>query len=265
MANIIRRQLERNWVFLVAATLVLAAFEFVLCAVVASMDVEAAFGQMLAFAPPMLRAIIEQNMPGGSPAGVLSFGWNHPVAHALLTAVAITLGARAIAGEVENGVIELVLAQPLSRARYFAAHLVFGAAALAAAIGGGVLGTAIGQLVFSLGAFGPARLAILFLNMFLLQLAIYAFTLAASALGREGGRVALAGVLFAVLSFLVNAVATLWSKAQFAKPYSLHAYFEPRELLTQGHLAASSVAVLATFSVIAVAVAFTCFARRDLP
>ena len=265
MGNIIRRQLERNWIFLAAATLVLAAFEFLLCAMVASIDVEGALAQVTAFAPPMLRAVIEQNMPGGSPAGILSFGWNHPVAHALLTAVAITLGARAIAGEVESGVIELVLAQPLSRTQYFAAHLVFGAGALAAAIGGGVAGTAIGQLAFSLDAFGPGRLVILFLNVFLLQLAIYAFTLAVSALGREAGRVALAGVLFAVLSFLVNAVATLWSKAQFIKPYSLHAYYEPRELLTQGHLASSSVVVLAAFSAIALAVAFTSFARRDLP
>jgi ABC-2 type transport system permease protein len=265
MGNIIRRQLERHWVFLLVVMLVLALFEFLLCAIVASVDVEAAFGQMLAFAPPMLRAVIEQNMPGGSPAGILSFGWNHPVAHALLTAVAITLGARAIAGEVENGVIELVLAQPISRAQYFTAHLLFGAAAIGAAIAGGVAGTALGQVVFSLDAFGPARLAILFVNVFLLQFAIYAFTLAASALGREAGRVALVGVLFAVMSFFVNAVATLWNKALFAKPYSLHTYFEPRDLLTQGHLATSSVVVLGTFALVAVAIAFTCFARRDLP
>src|SRR5438094_6396284 len=99
---------------------------------VASMDVEKAFNQMIAFAPPLFRTMIEQTMPGGSPAGVLSFGWNHPVTHALVTAVAITLPTQAIAGEIENGAIELLLAQPVSRARYFAAHVVFGAGALAA-------------------------------------------------------------------------------------------------------------------------------------
>jgi len=265
MGNIMRRQFERNQVFLLAAALLLGGFEFLLCAMVSSMDVEKAFNQMLMFAPPLLRAMIEQNLLGGSPAGVLSFGWNHPVAHALLTAVAITLPARAIAGEVENGAIELVLAQPVSRLRYFGAHVLFGIYALSLVLAAGILGTVIGQLVFSLSAFGWTRMAALFLNALLLQSAIYALTLLASAFGREAGRVALVGVLVAVLSYLVNAIATLWSKAQFAKPYSLHNYFDPREILVQGHLASSSVLILTAFAAVATGAAFMRFARRDLP
>ena len=265
MFNVMRRQLERNWIFLLVVMLVLAVFEFVLCAVVASMDVETALSQITAFAPPLVRAMIEQNMAGGSPAAVLSFGWNHPIAHALLTAVAITLSARAIAGEIETGAIELVLAQPISRAQYFAAQVLFGAGALSVVLVGGLLGTALGEQVFALNAFGPARFAMLFLNAFLLQFAIYALTLAASAFGRESGRVALFGVLVAVLSLIVNVVGALWRKAEFAKPLSLHNYFDPRDILTQGHLPASSVLVLAVVAVVAIAVAFTRFARRDLP
>ena len=264
MLNLMRRLLERNRGFLLAVAVVLAAFEFLLCAMVSSVDMQGAFTQMTQFAPPIVRAMIEQNLMGGSPAGVLAFGWNHPVAHALLTAVAITLPARAIAGEIENGAIELVMAQPISRARYFGAHVLFGACALSAVLGAGLLGTAIGQQVFSLEAFG-SRLALLFLNALLLQLAIYALTLLASAFGREGGRVALAGVLVAVVSYLVNVVATLWSKAQFAKPYSLHTYFDPRELLVQGHLPSSSFLVLAVVAAAALAAAFVHFERRDLP
>ena len=264
MLNILRRQLERNGIFLATAAVMLAAFELLLCAVVASVDVEGAFSQMSQFAPPLFRAMIEQNLMGGSPAGVLAFGWNHPVVHALLTAVAITLAARAIAGEVESGVIELVLAQPVSRGRYFAAHVLFALGALSAVLAAGLAGTLVGQLVFSLPAFG-ARLGALFVNMLLLQLALYGLTLVASAFGREGGRVALVGVLLAVLSFLVNAIATLWSKAAFAKPYSLHSYFDPRALLVQDHLAASSVAVLAAVVALALAAAYFRFSRRDLP
>jgi ABC-type transport system involved in multi-copper enzyme maturation permease subunit len=129
----------------------------------------------------------------------------------------------------------------------------------------GLAGTVLGQYVFSLEPFGASRLAALFLNALLLQLAIYAVTLLASAFGREAGRVAIVGVLFAVLSYLVSAVATLWSKAAFAKPYSLHGYFDPREILVQGHLAPGSVAILAAVTVVAMAAAFVGFARRDLP
>lgn len=265
MLNIARRQLERHWVFLAVAMALLAGFELFLCAMVASVDVESAFAQIAQFAPPLFRAMLEQNLGGGSPAAVLSFGWNHPVAHALLTAVAITLPARAIAGEVENGAIELVMAQPLSRAQYFAAHVLLGVGALAAVLAAGLAGTVIGQYAFSLEPFGASRIAALFVNALLLQLAIYAVTLLASAFGREAGRVAVAGVLFAVLSYLVNTVATLWNRAAFAKPYSLHGYFDPRDILVQGHLAPGSVAILAAVTVVAVAAAFVAFARRDLP
>src|SRR5687768_13499681 len=145
----------------------------VLCAVVGSVDTAGAFGQMSQFAPPALRAMLEQNMGGGSPGALLAFGWNHPVAHALLSAVAITLAARAIAGEVENGAIELVMAQPVSRAQYFTVHVLFGIAALAAILLAGLAGTALGQRIWGLEPFGLPRLAALFLNALLLQLSIY--------------------------------------------------------------------------------------------
>jgi len=263
--NLARRQLERHWAFLVAVMLVLGAFEYFICAMVASVDVEGALAQVTQFAPPFMRAMIEQNMPGGSPASILAFGWNHPIAHALLTAVAITLATRAIAGEVENGAIELILSQPLSRAQYFMAHALFGLVALSAVIAAGLFGTVIGQHVHSMSAFAPSRLALLFSNALLLQAVIYAITLFASALGREAGRVAILGVLVALVSFLVNTLAILWTKAAFAKPYSLHAYFEPREILVNGHLAASSVAVLAAILVVAMAAAYFALRRRDLP
>ena len=77
--------------------------------------------------------------------------------------------------------------------------------------------------------------------------------------------IALVGVLVAVLSYLVNAIAMLWSKALFAKPYSLHSYFDPGQILVNGYLEASSVAVLAAIAALATAAAFLRFARRDLP
>ncbi len=264
IANLFRRQLERNGVFLLVAALMLGGFQFTLCAIVASVDVQGAFSQMTQFAPPLFRTMIEQNLMGGSPGAVLAFGWNHPVAHALLSAIAITLAARAVAGEVENGMIELLLAQPLSRRRYFAAQVLFAACAIAGVLAVGVVATAAGQVVFSLQAFG-SRLAPLFVNMLLLQLSIYALTLCASAFGREAGRAAIAGVLVALLSFLINAIATLWTRAEFAKPYSLHSYFDPRLILVKDDLAATSVAVLAAVTLIATALAYLRFARRDLP
>jgi ABC-2 type transport system permease protein len=263
--NIARRELERNWPFLLAVMLILGVFEYFICAMVASIDVEGARKQVVQFAPPMMRAMIEQNVPSGSPATVLAFGWNHPVVHALLAALAITLAVRAVAGEVESGVIELIISQPVSRAQYLSAHALFAAIAVSVALAAGLLGTLIGQHVHSLNVFSLPRLGLLFLNAFLLQAAIYSLTLVASSLGREASRVAGLGTLIALLSYVVNALATLWTKAAFAKPYSLHGHFDPREILVNGRLAPISVGILVTVVVISTAIAYTVFKRRDLP
>src|SRR5262249_566579 len=204
MFNIIRRLFFHHRAFLIACAVLLWGFQFLTCAIISSMDLPKAFDQFLAFAPPVIRTLIEQSMVGGSIAGVLAFTWNHPATHPLVTAVAITLGARAVAGEVENGVIELVLAQPISRTNYLLAHLMFAIFSMAMVTFSGLLGAIVGQAVFGLQQFEWYRLLKLLANLFLLQLAFYSLTLLFSSFGRENGRVAVLGVLVAIVSFLDN-------------------------------------------------------------
>jgi ABC-2 type transport system permease protein len=265
MRNLLTRLGARHRVLLAASALLLGAFELALCAVVANVDVGGAVEQALAFAPPALQAMIQQEMLGGTDAGILAFGWNHPIAHALGAAVAITLAARAIAGEIEGGTMELVLAQPVSRLRYLSAHVAFAAAALAGVALAGVLATAVGQRVFGLEPFPIARLGVLLLSFFLLQAALYAVTLAFSAFGREAGRVALAGFGVALFSYLLQVLATLWPAAAFLEPYSLHTYYDPQEILMDGVLGADGVAVLGGVALVGVTVAAWRFRTRDLP
>jgi ABC-2 type transport system permease protein len=265
MRNIIRRLFAQHRGFLIPCALVLAAFQFLLCAIVGSIDAAGAFAQLTAFAPPALRSVIEQSLMGGSPSGMLSFGWNHPVTHALLTAVAITFGARAVAGEIENGAIELILAQPISRARYLGAHVLFAIASLILVLSMGMLGTVIGQRVFDLPLFQWVSLGALMLNAMLLMLAIFSLTLLISCFGRESGRVGGLAVLLTLISYVIGVVSNLWSKAAFLRPYSLHDYYEPRDILAHDHLATSSVVLLALVSFLALAAAFTRFRTRDLP
>jgi len=265
MLNIIYRLFSRHRAFLFACAALLGVFQIVTCAIIAGLDLPNTFEQFLVFAPPIVRTMIQETMLGGSAAGILAFTWNHPTTHALLTAVSITLGARAVAGEIENGVIELVLAQPVSRLRYFAANFVFAELALATVAIAGVIGAIAGQHVFHLSGFGSGRLLRLLANLFLLQTAFYALTLLFSSFGREAGRVAALGVLVAIVSLFDNLIATLWNKAAFMKPYSLHSYYDPRSILVDGHLAMSSMLVLSVFAAAAAACALTRFLTRDLP
>lgn len=264
MRNILRRLAARHRTFLIATALVLAGFQLLICAIVASVDLGTAFEQIRAFAPPALLPLFEQSMIG-SAQGMLAFGWNHPITHALVTAVAITLAARAIAGEVEHGAIELILAQPISRARYFAAHATFGIGAIGVITLSGIIGTVIGRQLFDLAPIGLADAWRLTANLVLLQGSIYALTLLLSAFGRENGQVAIGGVLLAVVSYLIEVISSMWSKAAFLHPYALHSYYNPRHILTQGGLPPGSLPVLVAFILVMGTAAFFRFSRRDLP
>lgn len=265
MLNIIRRLFVRHRGFLITSAALLGVFQIITAAIISSLNLPNTFEQFLAFAPPVFRTMMEQTMPGGGAAGILAFTWNHPATHALITAVAITLASRAIAGEIENGVIELVLAQPMSRVKYFTSHLMFAMMSISMVAIVGLLGGIGGQSFFGLPPFAGDRLFRLLANLLLLQMSFYALTLLFSAFGREAGRVAVLGVLAAIVSFLVNFIATLWNKAAFMKPYSLHTYYDPRAILVDGHLPMSSVVVLGTFALLAIAGAFARFLTRDLP
>ncbi len=264
--NLLRRLVRRSRFFLLVCAGSLAVFELLVCAAVSTLNVQAFGAQLLATLPPMVQAVLgPQLLTLFTPMGLLAFGWNHPITIAVGAAVAIATASRAIAGEVESGAIELVLAQPISRASYLATQLAFGLGALAFITLVGLAGSVAGELIWKIPPFGPAPAFALAAGFWLVNAAAFGFALLLSAFGREAGRVA-GGAFIAVLaSYLVQAVGRFWSRAAFLLPWSIYERFNPRELLTTGRLPLSSLAVLGGVLVVSVAIAWARFARRDLP
>ncbi len=266
MRNLLRAMAARHAAFVLLSGLMLAGFQFLICAAVASVDVSGAIETLLQSLPPMLQSVVSATLFGGfSVHGLLAFGWNHPVAQAIGAAVAIVLAAGAVAGETESGAIELLLSQPLSRARYFAAQAGFALAVLALLGLAGVGGTLLGQHVFRLEPFAGAALARLGASYLLLQCAWFGVTLLFSAFGRAGGRAAGAGFLVALASYVVQVIGQLWERAAWLAPFTLQHYFRPQDVLVRGAGIARSAAVLLGVTLLTTAVAWWRFRRRDLP
>jgi ABC-2 type transport system permease protein len=264
--NVLRRSARRYAVFLVVSLLLLAGFQFIIPAVISTLDMQDVIGNVLAMLPPGIGAALGEQMFGGlSTTGLLGFGWNHPVTHAAGTAIAVVLGASAVAREIENGTLELVLAQPISRTAYLGSQIALGVVALAALCAAGMLGTIAGTRSFGIEGIATAAVIRVAASFLLLLLALYAITLLASTLLREGGRALGVGFLVAVASFLVHTVALLWTKAAFLKRFTLHAYYVPRDVLASGRLAALPLIVLGGCTALCFAAAFWHFARRDVP
>ena len=256
----------RHAPFLIASAVLLAAFQFLICAAVGSVDVSGALETLVHSLPPLMQEIVSSQLFGGfTPRGLLAFGWSHPVTHALGSAVAIVLATRAVAGESETGAIELLMSQPLSRGAYFAAHVVFALGAIASLSAAGVLGTVIGQGVFEIERFGPGPLLRLALAYSLLQGAVFGITLLLSAFGREGGRVASGGFLIVLISYFGEAIGRLWNKAAFIRPWTLHEYFPPHDILVRGLGIAKPAVVLGSVLAASLALAWARFRTRDVP
>ncbi len=266
MRNLLRRSLARHAWLLLASTALLAAFQYLICAAVSSVNVGAALETVLRSLPPLLREMVATQLFGGfTSSGFLAFGWNHPVAHAIGAAVPIILAASAVAGESESGAMELVLSQPISRRAYFTAQVGFALVAILVVTAGGALGTALGQRVFAMPRFGAGLLARLALNYAALQAAAYGITLLLSAGAREAGPVATSGFLVVLVSYFAQVIGSLWSKAAFVLPWTLHEYFSPQKILVEHAAVARPVAILAAVAAACLLLAWARFRTRDLP
>jgi len=265
MRNLLRRLAGRYGLLLGIAAAVMGGFQYVICAVVSTINIPALFSELEKSLPPLMKDLVARYIGGFGPAELLAFGWNHPIALAVGAAVAIVLASRAVAGEIEAGTLELVLSQPLSRGRYFAGQVVFAAAGLAVVSAAGGLATWLGQKVYGLSALGIGTLALVAANFFLLQAAWFGVTLAFSVFGREAGRVGMAGFLIALLSYLAQVIAEMWPKAAFLRPYSPNSSYDPRVILKTGAIPLRSAAVLAGIAVAGLAFAFWRFQKRDIP
>lgn len=266
MRNILSRLISRYALFVIVSGFLLAGFEFLLCAIVSTVDIVGAFTEITKTFPPFLRTLIEQQLFGVmSNAGILAFGWNHPITLALGTAVAILLASRAVSGEIESGALELVISQPISRHTHMATHIVFAFISVGFICLLGAGGTLLGQYIYNFHAFSTLSLLQLVLNFFLLNVVWYGISLLFSVFNREAGRVATIGFLLALISYFLNVIGQLWEQAEFLLPYSLHTYYSPKDILVESTFPLISVVVLSIISFFTIFFSFWKFSGRDLP
>lgn len=256
----------RHAPFVAACALLLAAFEYLICTAVFAANVSGALQAIIDSLPPLMQNLVATQFLGGlSERGLLAFGWNHPIAHALGTAPAIVLGARAVAGECEMGTLELLLAQPFSRGRYLATQACFALLALALLALVGVAGTLVGLRVQQQSPFAVPRLLGVGGNFVLLLWAWYAVTLALSAGMREGGRAAGIAFLLALLSYTGQVIGRVWPAASFLLPWTLHDYYSPPALLLGAASLARPALVLGAVTAGGLGLGAWRFRRRDVP
>ena len=197
--------------------------------------------------------------------GILAVAYNQPLTKVALIAFAVGLTASAIAGELERGTLDLLLARPLRRYELLLgnglalllAAFILGGSMLLGTVAGARLGGISGEVTW--GYFGW-----LALNTVALVLAMSGVGYLFSALARRGGQAAArTGGLIAAMFFL-NWFATLWDKVKPFAPLSLFYYHDPTAILNGAPNWWVNITVLLAAAALCFAAAILVFERRDL-
>jgi ABC-2 type transport system permease protein len=253
---------------LLALTLGMVAFETLIIVIARTIPPEELFIGSVRQPPSVLRAF---SGSGGevsiaSYPGLLGAGLVHPFWIAMQLTVVGSLGAAAVAADVEAGTIELLMVRPISRARLLSeriAALVTGSvlitAAASAAIAVGVAATP--RLHQAVPLRGVAAAGVLGLG---LAMCIAGPVLAVSAAGRHRGQVVGATIALGAVGFAVNFIAQAWSTVSFLRFVSPFHYYAPADALVSGMIPVGSLALLLGVGLAGAATAAWLLSRRDL-
>jgi ABC-2 type transport system permease protein len=202
------------------------------------------------------------------PTDFLAIGLLHPIVLVLCLAWGAGRAAGAVAGELDRGTMELLMAQPVPRDRLILAHLIvdcvvlpllclsfFAGTELGLALVGDFvpdytmfdqmvkdsgMGDVLGRVLQSaprdtapLPVTGRYELLGL-VNTLALMFAVSGMTLAFSAAGRSRWKVVGYSVLVVVVMFVANTVGQLWEPARFVRPFTFFFYYQPQRIMVEG-------------------------------
>ena len=198
-----------------------------------------------------------------TPNGWIAIGLGHPLILALFAAAALGMASSGIAGEIERGTIDLVLSRQVKRNSFLAAKAIAALAVLTIVQASGLLGAILARAtVEDASGINVAGAARGFLGSWILFSAFLLIALLISAASSLKSRALGISVGLLVGSFFVNVVALLVDGLHALRYLSLFHYVRADDLIAGDGL--SSVAVPAIIGIVAAALAFVIFNRRDI-
>lgn len=229
-------------------------------------SLEKASAEMQGYVEAMPEAFRQMFIGAGgdfaSPVGFLDAELFSFMAPIVFIAFGVAVATAQIAGEEEKGTLNLLLAHPVTRTRLLAEKagvLAVGLAALALAQFVAVfVAVQLGDMGLSAGQVAEAHV-----NLFLLTLAFAAIAFAAGAATGNRGFALGVGAIVALASYLLNALAPLNDSTAPLRKASLFYYYGGVQPLRQGFDPVYG-AVLLAVAVVALAVGFLTFRRRDI-
>jgi ABC-2 type transport system permease protein len=265
LTALLGRSLARHRTLLVALTGLLAGFQVVLVLIARNLQRQGLYSQMAALMPPFVQEALGGALVA-SFGGTVALGFFHPIVMLSLSCAAIYLASEP-AGEIEEGLVDLVVARPVPR------HLIVARSAIVFA-GGTALIVAV-MFVANRGAvrwltpgsgtaLPPARLTMVATNLLAVVWCFGAASLALAARLRRRAATAGTIALAAVFLYLLQFAAAAWNPLRPFARFSPFHYYEAMRTLMGAVSPVRDIALLMGITMALIGVAYASYLHRDL-
>lgn len=264
MLTLVRRSMGRLawlWIGMIA---LLTAFQASIIAAGVSLEEAGDFNRLVEAVPAFVREAIGPALMSFAGMSVLSFF--EPLLILLCVLFAMYVASEP-AGDVESGLVDLLLARPLPRHVIVTRTLVVvTVTALSLVLSMGIVNVVAVSLMAPPDAVGPTPkvLALMMVHLFALTWCFGALTLGvASGLTRRSSALGVM-TLFAGGMYLLNLLALLAPRFEAVGSLTLFHYFEGTPIILDRAPAVENLSVLFGVGAAGVAAAYVRFSRRDL-
>lgn len=200
-----------------------------------------------------------------NPTGLTAMGFGITFVHACVWMFLVTVTTWLVAGEIDRGTADLLLALPLSRATIYISNtlawLLMAIPLTLAPYCGAWIGVATGKLS---GPVDFGRIALLIPNLYGLCLAIGGVGMCFSALMPRRGTAIGGTIAVLMLSFVINFLSQIWKFAKNFEFLGLLYYYRPLHVVPEGKLPWNDIGVLVEIFAVAWIIGLVAFLRKDI-
>ena len=257
--------LRTVWRPMVFVSLIILLFLLIISFVWNSLGDTLAIG-LMELLPNDLKNLLESQfgfMPSAGVEGWLASVSRHPIFIVVFAAYSISVGASAIAREIETGDILFSLSKPISRGSF-----IFGK------ILASITGIFILQLVYLVGLLASLRFfgvngnsdlfIYLVINSFLLFILVNSIAVCFSSFGSESSWVTGRTVMVVLSMYFIDFISNIWEQATNIGFISFFHYYQPGDIVLDQVLPWQDFAVLIASSIIFYILAGVLFRKRDI-
>lgn len=181
----------------------------------------------------------------------------------IIIILVLSYGSGAIAGEIDRGTIEVLLAQPISRARLYWTKYAAGVIIIAGLVVLSNLSIIPFASLYDV-AYQWRSLLLVSVLGFLFSLALFSITMMFSALLSSKGKVASIGGGIVIVMYGLDLVSKFKESVENLKYLSFFHYFDHNAALLDHHIAPLTLAVFLGVGVVCTLIGLATFIKRDI-